>query len=536
MHCALTRLYPFDYPVEYEIRYLMSQHQHVIFIVLDTLRRDRLSSYGNTQQISPEFDAFAQRGSLFQRAIASAQWTMPSHASMFTGVYPSTHRLIEAYEQLDGSYATLPEILQLEGYHTVAFCNNPLVGLVENGLQRGFDAFYNYCGASPNSPFDVARLPGQRALTEHWRRFVRYMSQQFTSNYPLFHMMLKPQFATFWQRMVNYKGNTERSINDFIAYWEQQQKSGDQPMFAFINLMGAHMPYHPPQEYVRKINPDLATDKAARQFVHRFNVDVAGWASPRHEPPSQWEQDVIDLYYQAEVMHQDAQLGRVLHMLEKSGALDNTMVIIVADHGEGHGEHGFFGHSFVVYQELVHVPMAIYHPHYPAKGIIEDNVSTRRIFHTVLDYVGIQPPIAADDPNADVTGLSFARSLEGLPDQEQGIAFAEAYPPRTFLSVLERYSPEVVDEMRLNQVRRAVYQGDDKLTMIGDQIDGLFDVGSDLLDVNNLAGQNPQKAAQMQAQIEAFVGAAQGQQFGISSNEKISAEVTENLRALGYFE
>jgi len=339
MHCAPTMQ-----SIGCEAQVPMPQQKNVIFIVLDTLRRDRLTSYGNVRNISPEFDAFAQRGSLFQRAIAPAQWTMPSHASMFTGVYPSTHQLIEAFGQLDGSYATLPEILQLEGYHTVAFCNNPLVGLVENGLQRGFDGFYNYCGASPNRPFDMATLPGQRALTKRFRRFVRYMSQQFTTNYALFHLMLKPQFATFWQHAINYKGNTERSINDFIAYWNQHQKTGDQPLFAFLNMMGAHSPYHPPQEYLQKIEPDLANDKKVRAFIHHFNVNVAGWASPIEEPPPQWEQDAIDLYYQAEVMYQDMQIGRLLHAVEKSGGLDNTMIIILADHGLANSIYGVGWH------------------------------------------------------------------------------------------------------------------------------------------------------------------------------------------------
>lgn len=514
----------------------MPQHRHVLFIVLDTLRRDRLSAYGHPQRTSPQFDAFSQRGTLFERAIAPAQWTMPSHASMFTGVYPTTHQLIEAFGQLDNQYATLPQILQVAGYHTVAFCNNPLVGLVDNGLQRGFDAFYNYCGASPNSPYDVARLPGQRAITARFRRFARYVSNQFTSNYPLFHLMLKPALANIWQQFINYKGNTERSIGDLVRYWEHHHKQNDKPLFAFVNLMGGHTPYHPPAHSLKHIRSDLQYDRAAHRWMHRFNVDVARWASPTIPPLTEWETQVADAFYQAEVHHQDEQLGRLLHLLEKSGSFEDTLVVILADHGEGHGDHGFFGHSFVVYQELVHVPLALYHPDYPEGGRVRENISTRRLYHTILDYTGVQPPLAEDDPNADIHGLSLARLLAGGHDIENSTAFAEGYPPRTFLSVLERFKPHLIEQLHLHSIRRAIYQGDHKLTVTGDTPDGLFNVAADLQDAHDLSAQHPDLADRLQSELNRFVEGAQAQRFGMGVGEAISPEVADNLRALGYFE
>jgi arylsulfatase A-like enzyme len=127
----------------------------ILLIILDTLRRDRLSIYGHQRPTSPGFDEFASQSTLFERAVAPSQWTIPAHSSLFTGLYPTAHGVIEAYGQLSPAHPTLAEILQVGGYHTIAFCNNPLVGALDNGLQRGFDQFYNYASAVPNRPNDA---------------------------------------------------------------------------------------------------------------------------------------------------------------------------------------------------------------------------------------------------------------------------------------------------------------------------------------------------------------------------------------------
>jgi arylsulfatase A-like enzyme len=116
---------------------------NIVLIVLDTHRRDRLSTYGYPRQTSPNIDQFAQNGTLFENGISAAQWTIPAHASMFTGEYPATHRALQAHACLDSRFDTLAILLSLNGYQTTGFCNNPLLGILNNGLKRGFDTFYN---------------------------------------------------------------------------------------------------------------------------------------------------------------------------------------------------------------------------------------------------------------------------------------------------------------------------------------------------------------------------------------------------------
>src|SRR5262249_41408645 len=250
-----------------------------------------LSTYGHSIETSPAFDAFASDATLFERAIASAQWTVPSHASMFTGLYPSTHGLTQADGTLSGAYPALAEILKLGGYHTVAFCNNPLVGVLNNGLQRGFTRFYNYASAAPFRPVEARRGKLHRQILRAFRRyFARPIGNQFAHSDFMFRMSLEPAFVPLWTRLINYKGNTVHSMDDLMAYWGQHQTGGsDEPIFAFLNLMGVHLPYNPPRDYVDRVAPNLRKDKQAYHFMRRFNSEGARWGSPVDPPLQDWE-------------------------------------------------------------------------------------------------------------------------------------------------------------------------------------------------------------------------------------------------------
>lgn len=470
---------------------------HILFVVLDTLRRDRLSLYGDARPTSPHLDKFAEDATIFDRAIAPAQWTIPAHGSLFTGLYPTTHGFTQAFDQLPTVYPTLAELMRFADYHTVAFCNNPLVGVLDNGLQRGFEHFYNYAGATPNRPQDTSK--GRlRIPRDAFRRFARRVTNQFAHSDRLFRLSIHPLVVPFWTRLANFTGNTSRSIDDFIGYWGAHTAGGtSQPLFAFVNLMGAHLPYHPPRDYLERIAPDIAHDKSAYRYMASFNAQPQAWTSPTESPLEAWQSATLEAFYGAEIAYQDAQLGRLLDYLETSGQLDETMVIILADHGEGHGEHGYMGHSFVVHQELVHVPLVIRYPQrFKAGERIHQNVSTRRLFHTVLDVAEAQPPFDENNPNHDIKGLSLASLMNGA-DVEGNRAFAEAFPPLTLLRVLQDRRPQQTERLRLADVRRGIYDGDYKLTTVGETIEQLYHLASDPGETRDARQEAPERAQTM---------------------------------------
>lgn len=510
---------------------------NVLLIILDTLRRDRLSAYGHRRETSPAFDDFASRASLFTRAVAPSHWTIPAHASLFTGVYPSTHQVTQADSQLSGSYPTLAEILQGGGYHTAAFCNNPLVGVLLNGLGRGFADFYNYAGAVPNRPRDDGANDVQARFLRWFRPHARRITSFFSQHDAVFRASLHPLLTPIWTKYVNFKGDTAASIGDAIDYWDAYHAGGaDQPLFMFVNLMGAHLPYRPPLDALERVAPDVRGDQHAFRFINRLNRSSADWASPREQPLADWEDHALKAFYDAEIAAQDAQLGRLLDHLARTGALRDTLVVIAADHGECHGEHDLFGHTFDVHQELVHVPLVIHHPDYSGASSVETNVSTRRLFHTILDAAGVEPPLDRADPNADVARLSLLPLLDGAADGEGGIAFSEAFAPLTYVHLLERRSPALLERLGLRETRRAVYQGDYKLVLRGDQVAACYDVAADPDELHDIRAAESERIADMRARVEAFVRVAELSRADSPRTVPVSAEVVEHLRALGYIE
>jgi uncharacterized sulfatase len=351
-------------------------------------------------------------------------------------------------------------------------------------------------------------------------------------------MSLHPWLVPIWTRYVNYKGHTQHSIDDAIAYLGRRRAGGqERPLFVFLNLMGTHFPYRPPQDYVERIAPDITGDRLAYAFMRRFNADAARWASPPDPSLTEWERQALDGFYDAEIAYQDDHLGRLLDYLRESGALRDTLVIIAADHGEGHGDHDFVGHGFVVYQELVHVPLIVHFPErFPKSARISTTVSTRRIFHTVLDIVGIKPPLDETDPNANVAGLSLVNATDGARDTEGNLAFAEAFPPTTFLGVLERRNPAIIERLSLTQVRRGIYDGANKLAVVGGRVEGLFDVSADPAETRDLSVSKPDLAADLHRKLDLFVNTAEKYRAGGAAFSQVTEKVVDQLRALGYIE
>jgi len=236
----------------------MSQkNPNIVFIVLDTHRVDRLGCYGYPRGTSPNLDKLASQATLFENAISPAQWTIPSHASMFSGEFPSTHMTVQASSMLSSDFTTLAEHLKDQGYNTTGFCNNPLVGVLENGLRRGFDHFYNYGGAIQSTPMENGNLPlkALKGIRDGYQKVMERVSvpiQQAVAGSPaVFQFILNPKLVSLWTRYANFKGNGPSSIKDTVDYFQRNTRQSAQPQFVFLNLMGTHLPYSPPDRFVK---------------------------------------------------------------------------------------------------------------------------------------------------------------------------------------------------------------------------------------------------------------------------------------------
>jgi uncharacterized sulfatase len=362
-----------------------------------------LGSYGyqareTGRSLTPNLDRIAGQSALFTQAVSPAQWTIPSHASMFTGLYPTAHQVVQSDQSLGPDRPHMAEVLQSAGYQTIGFCNNPLVGILNNGFKRGFQTFYNYGGAIPSIPQHSSRLPWPiNFIAEKYTQFLRRISypiQNFFGRSDLaFRVSLNAWLTPLWSKMANFKGQNKRSVRDVRRFLSERESGlAEQPLFLFMNLMETHLPFWPPGEFVDQVAPYMRTNKEARDIIRRWNREAYRWGAPLAEPLGELESQVLNDMYDAEVAYQDDYLGRLFQAIEERGNADNTLTVIVADHGDGLGEHGFFGHAFVAYEELVHVPLMV---HWPKRSTAGRQLSrpggTRRVFRTIRDAAGILP-------------------------------------------------------------------------------------------------------------------------------------------------
>ena len=523
----------------------------IIFIVLDTQRADRLGCYGHKKAATPNLDAFARQAVLFQRAVAPAQWTIPSHASMFTGRYPTAHHVQQSNHSLSPNLPHLAEIMHASGYETIGFCNNPLVGILNNGFKRGFDRFYNYGGAIPSVPKSSSPLPMPfNRLAEAYTQFLRRISypiQNFFGRSDLaFRLSLNAWLTPLWSRFANFKGQNERSIRDVVTFLrEREQSRSRKPLFLFINLMETHLPFWPPGRFVEQQAPYMHASKEARDIMRRWNREAYRWAAPLAEPLGELEGRVLSDMYDAEVAYQDDYLGQLFTMLQTRAAADKTLTLLTADHGEGLGEHGYMGHAFVAYQELVHVPLMVHWPgRLPIGGKVSTPVSTRRVFHTMVDAAAADRHFASAGhlwPRnlALVRSLSLVDTVYGK-DPEHGLALSEIYPPLNFVRAIEHRQPELLHQFRCLSRRRGLVQDSLKLIEIEDRVDELFDLETDPLELLSLVEQRPQDVQRLERHLGRVATLMERQRDITPAGATLEVEgddtLLQRLRGLGYIE
>lgn len=514
----------------------MNSRPDIVLLVLDTQRVDRLSAYGYPAQTSPNIDAFAADATLFRNAISPGQWTVPVHSSLFTGLYPSVHNTRQSYSILPKEIPTIAERLGEGGYFSAAFCNNPLVGVVDNGLRRGFASFLSYSGIFSSRPNQVGKKHTLFGRYRDWfkrnlaERIHNLQDQFARSDAMLEFAVTTPFMLMVWQTALSFKGNTNKSLNDAAKLMIDRRGVGkDRPIFSFINLMGTHMPFHPSRHHIERFAPEFLHDKAAQRYLQRFNSDVLGWLTPVGARMAESHREIISGMYDAEIATQDESLGVFFEKLRRAGRLDQTVFVIVADHGEHLGEKHFIGHNVTLYNELTHVPLIIRDPsgELPHGEQLDHLVSTRRVFHTMLSAAGL----------ADDREKSYSLAHGPAHDPDQLTVFAEAVTPQNVLNIITKHAPELVREYRCDQPRRAIWQDRHKLILTGSEMVELFDYLADPNELHNLAASNPEVVQSLTDRLNLF--SRQSEAAALTAGrmaETDDASLRGRLRALGYLE
>lgn len=312
--------------------------KNVLFIVIDSLRADHLGAYGYDKPTSPRLDQFAADNVMFTQAYAAAPWTLPSHASMFTGLYPMTHGAELAKYSLLRGIPTLAEALKSQGYQTGAVICAPFM---REGyrLNAGFDIY--------DTKLIYSTAPAVKADKELFR-----------------------------------KGKGKKLAFDVTDMGlEYLDKVGDKPFFLFLHYWDVHHPYNPAQKYVDMFDPGYTGD------IDGFDVLEIPEFVPGMDPADLKHMLAL---YDGEIRYTDDGLTKLLAEVERRGLLENTLVIITSDHGDEFLEHGGRTHMTQLWQETIHIPLLMHIPGLDVKGRkIDTPVSHVDFFPTILDLLGL---------------------------------------------------------------------------------------------------------------------------------------------------
>jgi len=383
---------------------------NVLIIVWDTVRADRMSTYGHFRDTTPNIATWAsERGLVFEQAHSPGIWTLPSHASMFTGLPPESTGADERWLWLDTPHVTMAEHFRDNGYNTFSLAANTLLS-TDTNLVQGFHVTMN--------TFKGKLAPLAKKLTTE-KLLPGDVSQELSPEWvPPEHGATNAE----WARAA-YKEAAPMAGKVFLR-WVDNRNRPDTPFFAFINLMEAHTPRVPSMASRKRImaaDPDLI-DLGLKTDAAHINLHFHNFG--KHDYTER-ELEAIRGVYDAALLDLDLATGALLGELRQRGLLDNTYVVLTSDHGENLGDHGLFNHRFTLAESLTHVPLILSGPDIEADRI-EAPVSTMDIFPTLCDLAGLPVPEhlsghLIDDPRPAVTRME-------LPLRREIETVAEVYP------------------------------------------------------------------------------------------------------------
>lgn len=300
----------------------------IVLISVDTLRADHLGCYGYSRPTSPFIDQLAANGVLFEQAISSSSWTLPSHATMLTGLYPSTHRAVDASSTITPSAVTAAELLRKEGFATGAVVTSWFVS-ANYGFNRGFDWFQDLDKTTYEKAGKTVDAPEVVALAEEWL-----------------------------------------------------ESNAGERFFLFLHLYDTHYTYIPPPPYQELFATDY---KGPRRKYRSYKFYKK---NPLRAERIAYEMS----QYDGEIRFVDDQLRRFHRILERLDLLENTLVVVTSDHGEEFGERGSWGHGHTLFEEQVRVPLIFSGAGVAGARSIAQQVGHVDLLPTILAMAGISPP------------------------------------------------------------------------------------------------------------------------------------------------
>jgi len=345
---------------------------NVVIIIIDAVRAQNLSIYGYPRQTTPFLSSIEKELAVYENAISSSYWTMPAIASLFTGMYTSGHKLLVDGDKLSKSLASLPSVLRKRGYRCAAFTRNIYVSEY-SGLDTHFHDFFSRCfidhlKAFRKSFFPKSTVPRFQRLGIR-RKYLARFDQPCRPRKP---------FSTTFARLFDVISDSGgmRFVKDFSKWLKQ---FNGQPFFAYFHFLETHSPYRCSYRFALSF---LKFQEHLRRLS--FDYDHTEFLSKRFEM-SQSDLNILIKSYDSSIIYLDYLIKKIANLLRRHNVYDNTLFVILSDHGENIGDHGLMFHYFCLYDTLIKVPLLIKYPsNLAVTGRLEEIAQNVDIFPTVL--------------------------------------------------------------------------------------------------------------------------------------------------------
>lgn len=356
----------------------MRKRPNVLLVVVDAVRARNLGCYGHSRPTSPNIDDLARKGILFEDAYSCTNVTDASLTTISSGKYPLSHGILRHGQRVKKENIRklskrgirfLRQILRAKGYTTLA------VDWLGRWHRRGYDYYSGFISYIKPISFPFRKV--DRSLILLSRRYARLKKSSSIDEAHLVTAQAKSLISKYRNR-------------DF---------------FLFVHYWDTHAPYAPPKNFYRKIG-----DQDAGRIIK-------GIVNPMSWREREWRTQEQIARYDAAIRYVDHEIGKLVEYLETQGILDQTLIILTADHGESFTEHGLVFTHLGLYDVTIHVPLIMRHPMFPRNKRIKGFIQHFDILPTVLDFLGIK--------YEDYDGKSAMPLIYGETDQLRSAVYAE---------------------------------------------------------------------------------------------------------------
>jgi arylsulfatase A-like enzyme len=478
---------------------------NIVLIVMDTARADVFST-GDDAALEPPIE-----GRRYTNAFASAPWTLPSHAGLFTGTYSSKHGAHAGHKRLTDEQTTLAEALREGGYETVGVSNNTWIS-EEFGFARGFETFHK-TWQYVQTETDL----GEIARTKEGAEKIKGVARKIAEGNPITNLTNAVYGQFFRRRNDEGAAATNEWVEDWLADREDAR-----PFFLFINYLEPHLEYRPQREFAEAYLPDGVSYEEAMDVPQ----DAWGYIAGTVEMGER-EFEILRGLYRAELAYLSERIGDLQSSLEAAGEWEDTVFVVTGDHGENIGDHGLMDHQYCLYDTLLHVPLFVQGPSFD-EGDDDRLVQLTDLAPTLLDVAGIDAPDVRDG----FQGPSFHPDVEAEPREH---VVAEYLSPQPSMEALEKRVGEISPEVkRYDRSLRAIRSAEYKLIRGSDGAHELYHVASDPGERKEVSEERPEEVAELETRLDEWL--ASFDHAEAAGSVEMTQSTQDRLEDLGYLQ